>query len=60
MTEQYLDSNIPGNPAYPFTVVPPGTEPVAGWACRADLLSEAGFSTQCIHAGFRPTPPSAP
>lgn len=56
MNEQHLDSSLPGNPAYHFAVVPPGTEPVAGWACRQDLLEDAGLGTQCIHAGSLPDP----
>lgn len=56
MSDTHLDSNVPGNPAYHFTVVPPGTEPVAGWARRAELLAGAGPGTQCIHAGSQPDP----
>ena len=56
MDEQHLDSNVPGNPAYHFAIVPPGTDPAAGWAHRADLLKEAGKGTQCIHAGALPDP----
>ena len=56
MTTQHLDSNVPGNPAYHFAVVPPGTEPVAGWAQRGSLLARAGQATQCIHAGSLPDP----
>jgi cystathionine gamma-synthase len=56
MTEQHLDSNVPGNPAYHFTVVPPGTRPAAGWGRRQELLGRAGLSTQCIHAGSLPDP----
>jgi len=54
LTDQHLDSNVPGNPAYHFTVVPPGTEPVAGWGRRGELLAGAGTGTQCIHAGAQP------
>ena len=56
MTTQHLDSNVPGNPAYHFAVVPPGTAPVAGWAQRGALLARAGQATQCIHAGSLPDP----
>lgn len=56
MNEQHLDSNVPGNPAYHFTVVPPGTAPAAGWARRAEGLGDAGLSTQCVHAGALPDP----
>jgi len=56
MTQQHLDSNVPGNPAYHFAVVPPGTAPVAGWAQRAGLLAQAGLATRCIHAGSLPDP----
>ena len=56
MDEQHLDSNVPGNPAYHFAIVPPGTDPAAGWAHRTDLLKEAGKGTQCIHAGALPDP----
>jgi cystathionine gamma-synthase len=56
MSEQHLDSNIPGNPAYHFRVIPPGTTPVAGWACRKELLPGAGLATRCIHAGSLPDP----
>ena len=56
MSEQHLDSNVPGNPAYHFTVVPPGTPAVAGWARRAGLLAGAGPATRCVHAGSLPDP----
>ena len=56
MSEQHLDSNVPGNPAYHFTVVPPGTTPAAGWADRTGLLATAGPGTQCIHGGALPDP----
>ena len=56
MSEQHLDSNVPGNPAYHFTVVPPGTRPAAGWADRTGLLATAGPGTQCIHGGALPDP----
>jgi cystathionine gamma-synthase len=50
----HLDSNIPGNPAYHFTIVPPGTPPRAGWAERAPLVPGASLPTQCVHAGVQP------
>ena len=56
MDEQHLDSNVPGNPAYHFATVPPGTAPAAGWAQRPGLLARAGRATQCIHAGALPDP----
>ncbi len=56
MSEQHLDSNVPGNPAYHFTVVPPGTPPAAGWARRTELLGGTGLATQCVHAGALPDP----
>jgi cystathionine gamma-synthase len=56
LSEQHLDSNVPGNPAYHFTVVPPGTTPAAGWADRTGLLATAGPGTQCIHGGALPDP----
>ena len=56
MIEQHLDSNVPGNPAYHFTVLPPGTIPAAGWGCRKDLIGRAALATQCIHAGSLPDP----
>ena len=56
MDEQHLDSNVPGNPAYHFATVPPGTAPAAGWAHRPGLLARAGRATQCIHAGALPDP----
>jgi len=52
--DQYLDSNVPGNPAYHFTVVPPGTAVRAGWAHRPELLPAAGLATRCVHAGALP------
>ncbi|HEX5634440.1 MAG TPA: PLP-dependent transferase, partial [Gemmatimonadales bacterium] len=54
--EVHLDPNIPGNPAYHFTIVPPGTPPRAGWAGRAALVPEARTATQCVHAGVQPDP----
>ena len=54
--EVHLDSNIPGNPAYHFTIVPPGSPARAGWAGRAALVPAAGTATQCVHAGVQPDP----
>jgi cystathionine gamma-synthase len=52
--EVHLDSNIPGNPAYHFTIVPAGTPPTAGWARRSALVPGARLGTQCVHAGVQP------
>jgi cystathionine gamma-synthase len=52
----HLDSNIPGNPAYHFTIVPAGTPSRAGWAERAPLVPGAALATQCVHAGVQPDP----
>ncbi len=52
----HLDSNVPGNPAYHFTIVPPGTPARAGWAGRAPLVPLARTATQCVHAGVQPDP----
>ncbi|MCM2333399.1 MAG: PLP-dependent aspartate aminotransferase family protein [Anaeromyxobacteraceae bacterium] len=52
----HLDSNVPGNPAYHFTIVPPGTPARAGWTRRAPLVASAGLSTRCVHAGVQPDP----
>ena len=52
----HLDSNVPGNPAYHFAIVPPGTPAKAGWAERAPLVPGAGLATQCVHAGVQPDP----
>ncbi|MEI7705494.1 MAG: PLP-dependent aspartate aminotransferase family protein [Deltaproteobacteria bacterium] len=54
--EAHLDPNVPGNPAYHFTIVPPGTPARAGWASRAGLVPSAGLATQCVHAGVQPDP----
>jgi cystathionine gamma-synthase len=56
MDNKHLDSNVPGNPAYHFKVVPPGTRPEAGWVGRAEHLEQAGFGTRCIHGGSLPDP----
>ena len=52
----HLDSNIPGNPAYHFTIVPAGTPGAVGWARRGPLVAGAGLATQCVHAGVQPDP----
>jgi cystathionine gamma-synthase len=52
----HLDSNVPGNPAYHFTIVPAGTPARAGWAERAPLVAGARAATQCVHAGVQPDP----
>ena len=54
--EAHLDPNIPGNPAYHFTIVPPGSPAKAGWADRAALVPGAHPGTQCVHAGVQPDP----
>jgi cystathionine gamma-synthase len=54
--EVHLDSNVPGNPAYHFTIVPPGTPARAGWASRGALVPGARAATQCVHAGVQPDP----
>jgi cystathionine gamma-synthase len=56
MSQPHLDSNVPGNPAYHFAVVPPGTPARAGWAERGEFLDAAGPATQCVHAGALPDP----
>jgi cystathionine gamma-synthase len=52
----HLDSNIPGNPAYHFTIVPAGTPGTVGWTRRAALVPGARLATQCVHAGVQPDP----
>lgn len=52
----HLDSNIPGNPAYHFTILPPINETKAGWGQRPTLLSAARSLTRCVHAGVQPDP----
>ncbi len=52
----HLDSTVPGNPAYHFTIVPAGTPARAGWAERAPLVPGAALATQCVHAGVQPDP----
>ena len=54
--EVHLDSNIPGNPAYHFTIVPAGSPARAGWALRSALVAGARLGTQCVHAGVQPDP----
>src|SRR6266567_7003899 len=54
--EVHLDSNIPGNPAYHFTIVPAGSPARAGWARRGALVAGARLGTQCVHAGVQPDP----
>ena len=54
--EVHLDPNIPGNPAYHFTIVPPGSPARAGWTRRAALVPGARLATQCVHAGVQPDP----
>jgi cystathionine gamma-synthase len=54
--DTHVDSNVPGNPAYHFSVVPPGTRVEAGWAERPSLLHDARVGTQCVHAGALPDP----
>ena len=56
MSNAFLDSNVPGNPAYHFSVVPPGTAPRVGWGQRPALLPDADPATQCVHAGAMPDP----
>ena len=56
MTDTHLDSNIPGNPAYHFTILPPATETKAGWGQRPALLPGARAATRCVHAGVQPDP----
>src|SRR5512136_2647902 len=54
--EVHLDSNVPGNPAYHFTIVPPGTPGRVGWALRGPLVPGAALATKCVHAGVQPDP----
>ncbi len=54
--DQHLDSNIPGNPAYHFTIHKPRSTPKAGWGQRPPLVRKAGLATQCVHAGMQPDP----
>ncbi len=52
----HLDANVPGNPAYHFTIVPAGSPVTAGWTERAPLVPGAALATQCVHAGVPPDP----
>jgi cystathionine gamma-synthase len=54
--DAHLDPNIPGNPAYHFTILPPGSPSRVGWAQRGPLVAGAGLATQCVHAGVAPDP----
>ncbi len=54
--DAHLDPNIPGNPAYHFAVVPPGSPARVGWAERGALVPGARPATQCVHAGVQPDP----
>jgi cystathionine gamma-synthase len=57
MSDQaHLDPNVPGNPAYHFTILPPGSPAQVGWARRAALVPGAGLATRCVHAGVQPDP----
>lgn len=56
MSEQFLDTNVPGNPAYHFTIRPPVREGNAGWIHRPELVPGASVATQCVHAGVQPDP----
>jgi cystathionine gamma-synthase len=52
----HLDPNIPGNPAYHFSILPPGSPGRVGWTERAGLVPGARPGTQCVHAGVQPDP----
>jgi cystathionine gamma-synthase len=56
VSEQFLDTNVPGNPAYHFTIQPPVRESNAGWIHRPELVPGASVATQCVHAGVQPDP----
>ncbi len=56
MTDTHLDSNIPGNPAYHFTILPPESATKAGWGQRPALVPTARAATRCVHAGVQPDP----
>ena len=56
MTDVFLASSVPGNPAYPFETVRPGTPSRVGWGERPGLMAAAGLATQCVHAGAMPDP----
>jgi cystathionine gamma-synthase len=50
----HLDANVPGNPAYHFTILPPGSPSKAGWTLRPPMVPTARIATQCVHAGVQP------
>ncbi len=54
--DAHLDPTVPGNPAYHFTIVPPGSPVRAGWGARGPLVPSARLGTQCVHAGVQPDP----
>ena len=56
MAETFLDTNVPGNPAYHFTIEPPKPEGAAGWFQRPALVPDSGTATQCVHGGVQPDP----
>ena len=57
MSDQaHLDPNVPGNPAYHFRILPPGTPGQVGWTERAALVPGARLATRCVHAGVQPDP----
>ncbi|MEI6593798.1 MAG: PLP-dependent aspartate aminotransferase family protein [Holophagaceae bacterium] len=56
MSADFLDTNVPGNPAYHFTIQPPTREGGAGWLQRPALIPGAGTATQCVHGGVQPDP----
>jgi cystathionine gamma-synthase len=56
MTDQHLDPNVPGNPAYHFTIKPPRVDTAAGWGQRPGLVPGARAATRCVHAGVQPDP----
>jgi cystathionine gamma-synthase len=54
--DTHLDPTVPGNPAYHFTIVPPGSPVRAGWGSRGPLVPGARLGTRCVHAGVQPDP----
>ena len=54
--ETHLDANVPGNPAYHFTILPAGSPSRVGWARRGPLVPGASLATRCVHAGVQPDP----
>jgi len=57
MSDQaHLDPNVPGNPAYHFRILPPGSPGQVGWTERSALVPKAGIATRCVHAGVQPDP----